>query len=136
MTTMHIMTHTHWDREWFLLSDVTNAWLPDLFERVFQVIERQPASCYILDGQTLMIEDYLQLQPERRHTLEQAAQAGQLLLGPYYGQIDWRVASEEALTRNLFIGMQDATRYGNLMPYGWLMDNFGHVREGDVARSF
>ena len=129
MTMIHIMTHTHWDREWFLLSEVTNEWLEDLFDRLLQIIDRQPDYRYLLDGQTLMIEDYLNAHPEQRTAIQQRAEAGNLLIGPYYGQIDWRVVSEESLMRNLEIGISDAKQYGNLMPFGWLMDNFGHCSQ-------
>ncbi len=129
MTTIHIISHTHWDREWFLTADYTNEWLDDLFENLFAVIEQVNDYRYILDGQTLMIEDYVTQHPEKRRLLQRNVQAGNLLIGPYYEQIDWRAASEESLMRNLYLGITDATRYGNLMSCGWLMDNFGHCSQ-------
>jgi alpha-mannosidase len=129
MSTIHIITHTHWDREWFLTSEYTNEWLDDLFENLFTLIEQVSDYRYILDGQTLMIEDYVKQHPEKRTLLQQKAQAGNFLIGPYYGQIDWRVASEESLMRNIYLGITDAHQYGNLMSFGWLMDNFGHCSQ-------
>ena len=129
MSTIHILTHTHWDREWFLPSEYTNPWLHNLFPRLFDLIEQHPEYRYILDGQTLMVEDYLNAHPEQEAAIQQKAESGNLLLGPYYGQNDWRVVSEESLMRNLYLGICDAKRYGNLMLYGWLMDNFGHCSQ-------
>jgi alpha-mannosidase len=130
MSNIHVFTHTHWDREWFLTADQTSEELDNLFTRLFEVIDQCPDYRYILDGQTLMIEDYLRTHPEREELFRQKAAAGNLLIGPYYGQVDWRAVSEESLMRNMYLGIKDAKSYGNLMPYGWMMDNFGHCSQG------
>jgi alpha-mannosidase len=125
----HIITHTHWDRDWFLPQEFINEWLDDLFERLFALIDQAPDYRYVIDGQTSIIDDYLTANPDKREALTQNAQAGNLLLGPYCGQIDWRVVSEESLIRNLYIGISDAKAYGNLMACGWVLDNFGHCSQ-------
>ncbi len=128
-STIHILTHTHWDREWFLPAALVNEWLEELFDRLFLLIDEVPAYRYILDGQTMILEDYLAAFPERRAEIESLAKAGNLLIGPYYGQNDWRSVSEEALIRNLSFGVSDARSYGNLMDHGWILDNFGHCSQ-------
>jgi alpha-mannosidase len=135
MHTIHVLTHTHWDRDWFLTAEYTNEWLDDLFDKLFALFEQVPEHRYILDGQTLLLQDYLERHPENLPTIQRYARAGNLLIGPYYGQIDWRAASEEALMRNLYIGIRDARKYGNLMSYGWLLDNFGHPSQAPQIHS-
>ena len=67
MKTAHIISHTHWDREWYLNSKYTNEWLVPFFEALFGMMEKEPAYRFVLDGQTLIIEDYLkQLELEGR----------------------------------------------------------------------
>jgi alpha-mannosidase len=129
MTTIHVITHTHWDRDWFLPKEFINEWLDDLFERLFRLIEAVPDYRYVLDGQTSVIDDYLARNPTHRSKIAHTAQAGNLLIGPYFGQVDWRVVSEESLMRNLYIGITDARKYGNLMTCGWVVDNFGHCSQ-------
>ena len=129
MKNLHIFTHTHWDREWFLPAEFISAWLEDLFEKLFQILERVANYQYVLDGQTILLEDYLTLHPERTAEIQHYARTGNLLIGPAYGQVDWRVVSEESLMHNLYYGITDAQGYGNLMPVGWLLDNFGHCSQ-------
>lgn len=129
MAKIHVMTHTHWDRDWFLPQEFINEWLDELFDRLMPLIEAVPDYAYVIDGQTSIIDDYLERHPERYAAIKAKAEAGNLLLGPYYGQIDWRVVGEESLMRNLYIGMRDARRYGNCMPCGWVIDNFGHCSQ-------
>ncbi len=129
MPKIHVMTHTHWDRDWFLPQEFINEWLDELFDRLMRLIETVPDYAYIIDGQTSIIDDFLLRRPEQRAAIEARAKTDNLLLGPYYGQIDWRVVSEESLMRNLYIGMRDARRYGNCMPCGWVIDNFGHCSQ-------
>ncbi len=76
-------------------------------------MEQVPDYGYILDGQTLILEDYLGRHPEKLSTIQRYTRAGNLLIGPYYGQIDWRAVSEESLMRNLYVGISDAQEYGN-----------------------
>lgn len=129
MTTIHVITHTHWDREWFLPAQYTCKWLDDLFIRLRKVIENCPEYTYILDGQTLLLEDYLAAHPDQLQAIRAMAEAGNLLIGPYYGQVDWRAASAESLIRNLYFGRIDANNLGNPMTCGWMMDNFGHCSQ-------
>ena len=127
--TIHLFTHTHWDRDWFLSAEFINEWLPELYENLFALIEKTPEYRFICDGRTIMIVDYLEKHPEALDKIKQYAQAGNLLAGPSYAQIDWRTVSEESLMRNMYIGIQDAQGFGNVMKAGWLLDNFGHCSQ-------
>ena len=134
--TVHIISHTHWDREWFLNSPFVNEWLVDFFSSLFAMLEKEPEYRFVLDGQTLMIEDYLnEVQKrgrDRKACLRQLSRyirAGRLLAGPYYLQPDWQLVSGESLIRNLQIGMRTARRLGGCLQVGWLLDNFGQISQ-------
>ncbi|TCL65927.1 mannosylglycerate hydrolase [Hydrogenispora ethanolica] len=136
MKTAHIISHTHWDREWYLSSKYTNEWLVPFFEALFGMLEKEPAYRFVLDGQTLIIEDYLEqleLQGKdverSRSRLKKYVNQKRLLIGPYYLQLDWQLVSEEALIRNLLIGEAVARQFGEPMRAGWLLDNFGQISQ-------
>jgi alpha-mannosidase len=117
--TVHILSHTHWDREWYLESKYTNEWLVPFFENLFKMLEREPSYKFILDGQMCMIDDWLdQLMRTNRSTfyakqrIRKYVEEGRLIIGPYYLQPDWQLVSGEALVRNLVIGHKMAAELG------------------------
>lgn len=123
----YIISHTHWDREWFAPDAITKKMLPDFFEKLYTIIDNNPEYKFVLDGQMLLIEDYLSNFKEEERTKKEdklKKYAKNITLGPYYGQIDWRIAEESAI-RNILIGTQKAKKYGKVMKVGWLLDNFG-----------
>ncbi len=122
-----VCSHTHWDREWFATVGLTRRLLIPFFHRLWERLKENPEFHFILDGQVSMIQDYLdQLEPTQRKEAEQNFQKyrSQLTIGPYVGQIDWRIA-EEAGWMNLELGMQSSTLLGEGSRVAWLMDNFG-----------
>lgn len=132
----HIISHTHWDREWYLNSPYTNEWLVPFFDALFDVLEGRPGYRFVLDGQTSMVEDCCeQLQRQGRDVaafkakLRHYVTERRLVMGPYYLQPDWQLVSDEALVRNLLIGHRDALAFGGAMPVGWLLDNFGQISQ-------
>ena len=129
LATAHIITHTHWDREWFLTSVYTSRWIPRLIDQLERLVAQNANFCFLLDGQTLVIEDLLQVAPEYRPRVEALIQNGNLIVGPYYCQPDWQVTSGEALIRNLQLGAEDVRQYGGVSDTGWLVDTFGHISQ-------
>ena len=130
----HIISHTHWDREWFMTSKYTSEWLAPFFNSLFNMLEKYHDYCFTLDGQTLMIEDYLkQLQGKEKieveRKLKKYVKQSRLLVGPYYLQPDWRLVGGESLVRNILIGHQMAKDLGKVMKVGWLLDNFGQISQ-------
>lgn len=138
----HIISHTHWDREWFLNSKYTNEWLIPFFDSLFNYLDKYPEYYFVLDGQTLMIEDYLeQLSEEERNKSENKLRKyigqSRLLAGPYYLQPDWNLVSGESLVRNMIVGHQTAKKFGRVMKAGWLLDNFGQISQApQIHRGF
>lgn len=129
---IHIISHTHWDREWFLSSDYTNKWLVPFFNKLFSLLKSNKNYKFVLDGQMQMINDYLgQLSDEERKKkaslLQKYGKEKRLFFGPYWSQIDWRIAGSESAVRNILIGYKFAQAYGNFMNVGWLLDNFGQI---------
>jgi mannosylglycerate hydrolase len=133
-TTIHLITHNHWDREWIFTAKYANRWLPTFFNNLLTKLADDPDYRFVLDGQTVIIEDYLaQLPPNeaaaRARDIRRFARNGQLLIGPAYLQPDWSLVSGESLVRNLLIGDRMARAYGPVMKAGWLLDNFGQIAQ-------
>lgn len=128
-TTVHIINHTHWDREWFLTSEYTSRWIPGLIDKLEQLAADNPDFHFLLDGQTLVIEDLLAVAPHYAPRVKRLVADGHLIIGPYYCQPDWKLAGGELLVRNLQYGQQDVQELGGTMKTGWLVDTFGHISQ-------
>ncbi len=133
---VHIISHTHWDREWYLSSEYTNEWLPEFFKKLFEIMEKDRAYTFVLDGQTAMIDDYfdeLRKKGEEisgyKKKIKKYVREKRLFIGPYYVQLDWNLVSGETLIRNLIIGNRISMELGGVMKIGWLMDNFGQISQ-------
>lgn len=134
--TAHILSHTHWDREWYLNSPYTNEWLIPFFNGLFAMLEKEEDYKFILDGQMSMIEDYFEELSKNGFSVSDAkrkirkhVERKALSIGPYYLQPDWQLLSEESLVRNLLIGGNLAQSLGGSMKSGWLLDNFGQISQ-------
>ncbi len=128
-TVAHIINHTHWDREWFLTSIYTSQWIPELIDRLVQLVADNPNFQFWLDGQTLVIEDLLQLRPDYQNKVRTLVKNGHLMIGPYYCQPDWQTTGGESLIRNLIYGRQDMKMFNDDNRVGWLVDTFGHISQ-------
>ena len=128
-TVAHIINHTHWDREWFLTSVYTNPWIPKLIDTLERLAKENPDYQFLLDGQTLVIEDLLKLAPDYRDKVDWLISAGHLIVGPYYCQPDWQITGGESLIRNLLYGRKDMQQHGGRNHTGWLVDTFGHISQ-------
>ncbi|WP_019004055.1 alpha-mannosidase [Cohnella laeviribosi] len=124
--TAHIVSHTHWDREWYLPYEKHHVRLVHLIDTLLDKLERDPEfRSFHLDGQTIILEDYLQVRPEQRDRLEKLIRQGRLIIGPWYILQDAFLTSGEANVRNLQIGHQDAKRFGQPAKIGYYPDTFG-----------
>lgn len=122
-----IVSHTHWDREWYLPFQRFRLRLVELIDALLDILDSEPGFRYFtLDGQTVILEDYLEIRPESRERLERHIRAGRILIGPWYVLPDEFLVSPESLLRNLLLGRLIAQPFGGAMPVGYLPDTFGH----------
>jgi alpha-mannosidase len=126
MTRVIIVPHTHWDREWYEPEARFSQRLVELLDDLTARLESQPTGRFLLDGQTVLLEDYLRVRPEQATRVEALVRAGQLLVGPWYVLADELLSSDETLVRNLLVGRADGRRHGGWMAVGYSPDAFGH----------
>jgi mannosylglycerate hydrolase len=128
--TLTIVSHTHWDREWYQPFQEYRIRLVRLMDRLLDVLTADPNyRHFTLDGQTIILEDYLEVRPEREAEIRRLVQEGRLLIGPWYILPDEFLVGPEATVRNLMLGDRMARRFGPKMIIGYVPDPFGHISQ-------
>lgn len=103
---IHVIAHTHWDYEWYFTSNESFIQLCYHVDEVINALEEGILDYYMLDGQMSIVEDYLEVNPEKKDRLMSLIQKGKLKVGPWYTQPDQMIIRGESLVRNLQIGME------------------------------
>ena len=123
----HLIAHTHWDREWYLPRAAFHARLITMFDDLIERLHADAAfRTFLLDGQTVLVEDYLRVRPERENDVKALVKTGRLQVGPWYVLADELIPSGESLIRNLLLGAADADRLGGRLDVVYSPDAFGH----------
>ena len=126
-----VVPHTHWDREWYhqvgrfrqRLVALVDELLADLADG--QATDPAP---FLLDGQAVVLEDYLAVRPEQREALASALRARRVEAGPWYVLADELLSPGEALVRNLLAGRRVLRALGAEPPAVlYSPDAFGHA---------
>ena len=124
---VHLIPHTHWDREWYLTRAGFLARLVPMMDDLLDRLEADPGfRSFLLDGQTIILEDYLRVRPDRRNRVVALVRSGRLQVGPWYVLADELIPSGESLVRNLLAGAADAERLGGRLDVLYSPDAFGH----------
>ena len=130
MTAQHLILvpHTHWDREWYRTHEQFRYRLVRLLDGLLDMLEEDPEfRHFTLDGQSVLVDDYLEVRPGARERLAKLVREGRILVGPWYVLPDEWLVSGEALIRNLRLGLRKARGLGGSMNLGYVPDQFGHV---------
>ena len=105
MTVVHVVSHTHWDREWYQPAARFRQRLVALIDELIDSPSRtHPGASFLLDGQTVVIEDYLSVRRERAAELMALLKSGMIEAGPWFVLADELIPNGEALVRNLLAG--------------------------------
>ncbi len=65
--TVFVIPHTHWDREWYATFQQFRMRLVHVIDALLDVLERDPDFTHFnLDAQTIVLQDYLEIRPEKR----------------------------------------------------------------------
>ncbi|MBC1540203.1 alpha-mannosidase [Listeria seeligeri] len=122
----HIISHSHWDREWFLPLESLRFKLVTLMDEVEGLLDMEAGFDHFhMDGQMIMLEDYLAVKPAKREKMKQLVADGKLRIGPWYMLQDAFLTSGEANIRNLQYGLEMAKEFGHVEKIGYFPDTFG-----------
>ncbi|RJP66977.1 MAG: hypothetical protein C4532_15270 [Candidatus Abyssobacteria bacterium SURF_17] len=125
-----VVPHTHWDREWYMPFELFRKRLVSMMDHLLEIMQKDRKFKYFeLDGQTIVLLDYLAVRPENEPRLRRFIEAGRILIGPWYVQPDEFLVSGEALIRNLRKGIKLAKEFGKPSMIGYMPDQFGHIAQ-------
>jgi alpha-mannosidase len=138
MRTLHVVSHTHWDREWYQTFQQFRLKLVQLVDGLLDILEHDPEFKYfMLDGQTIVLEDYLLLRPEQEPVIRAHVQSGRIVIGPWHILPDMFLVGPESHIRNLLEGERTARKFGPKMMVGYMPDSFGHIGQmPQILRGF
>lgn len=125
---LYVVSHTHWDREWYQTFQQFRVRLVRMIDDLLDLMEKDDKyQFFTFDGQTIVIEDYLEIRPENKERLFKLIRSGRIDIGPWYVMPDEFLVSGESLIRNLKFGIDICKDIG--VPYlknGYVIDIFGH----------
>ena len=133
----HVLSNTHWDREWYMSHEKYLVRLVSLMDRLMDILAKDPSYIFITDGQFSMVDDYLQNRPERTEELKKYVKEGRLRVGPWFTQPLETLVSGEAMIRNLHYGIAGSEALGDAMRFSYEVDEFGHASQTpQILRGF
>lgn len=119
--------HTHWDREWYREFEVFRMRLLRVFDNILGMLKSGKLPSFYFDGQTSALEDYLEMRPENMELVKQLIKEKKLFIGPFYCLIDEFLTDENAIRKNLEIGLKYSQNMGCKDFVGYFADTFGHT---------
>ena len=126
---VYYVLSTHWDREWYQPFQEFRHRLVMLLDRTLDSIRQgEIQGPFTTDGQSIVLEDYLEVRRDRAEEVRQLLGAGKLKAGPWYVLPDEWLVSGESLIRNLEMGRAVVCAHGGTPSNaGFLCDLFGHI---------
>ena len=125
---LYVVSHSHWDREWYLSHAKHNFNLVQFMDKLIEVLETDPEfKSFHLDGQIIVLEDYLKVRPSMENRVKKLIADGRLKVGPFYVLQDEYLISGESNVRNALVGLKETAKYGEATMVGYFPDTFGNV---------
>ena len=126
---LHIIPHSHWDREWYQSFEAHRMKLVELFDAIIEEMEKSDEyTFYHMDGQFIPVEDYLEIRPHMRERLQKLIKEDRIQVGPWYVLQDEFLTSGEANVRNMLYGIKLSKAFGaDPLMCGYFPDAFGNV---------
>lgn len=126
----HIISNTHWDREWRYPFQAYRMDLVDMMDRLLDLLERrEDYRAFHLDSQTVILDDYLEIRPESEGRIRRLVKANRLQIGPWFTLPDMWCCPGEALVRNLLMGHRGARRFGRVAKVGYTPFSNGQISQ-------
>ena len=125
---IHVVPHSHWDREWYFTTSRSKIYLMKDLKDVLDTLENDDEFKYFMvDAQGSLLDDYIKWMPQDKERITKLVKAGKLIIGPWYTQSDQMVISGESIVRNLYYGMKRCEEFGGYMNVGYVPDSFGQA---------
>ncbi len=110
---IHVVSNTHWDREFRRTFEKTRRRLLTMMDVTLDALLADPDfPSFTMDGHCIMIDDYLEMRPERADQVHRLIREGRLLIGPWYTLPETMSIGHEALARNFLWGRRRMEAHG------------------------
>ncbi|MDW5523264.1 glycoside hydrolase family 38 C-terminal domain-containing protein [Carnobacterium maltaromaticum] len=129
MKKIHVVAHTHWDREWYFSDNEAFIQFSYHMDEVIYALENGELDYYYLDGQLSILDDYLKVYSNQETKIKELVEGNKLFIGPWYTQMDEFVVAGESVVKNLQIGIDMSKRLGGHTALGYLPDSFGQGKD-------
>jgi len=84
-----------------------------MLDVTLDILEKDPDyASFTMDGHSIMIDDYLEMRPERRPLIERLVKTRRLIIGPYYTLPEEFSIGQEPIVRNFLWGRKTVEKYG------------------------
>lgn len=124
--TMHVISGTHWDREWRHTAEQSKLRLCDLMDHIIDILENNKEyKCFCVDGGMVVIEDYLTIRPENKDIIKKLIIEGRMHVINWYTLPETNTVAPEALIRNLLLGKRMAEELGGGIKSGYTATSYG-----------
>ncbi|MFA6617580.1 MAG: glycoside hydrolase family 38 C-terminal domain-containing protein [Candidatus Neomarinimicrobiota bacterium] len=126
----HVISNTHWDREWRFPFQKNRQHLVDMMDSVLEILENDPDyRAFHLDSQSIVLHDYLDIRPEKKDQITKFVKNDRLFIGPWYILPDEFMISGENLIRNLLLGHETCQEFGKVSKIGYSPFSWGQISQ-------
>jgi len=127
---IHVISNTHWDREWVYPYEETRLLLVEFMDHLLDLLDKQrDYHSFLMDSQVGCVDDYVELRPENRARIEKHVKSGRLIIGPWYTLPEEYIVNGESLVRNLVVGHRAAKSYGKVSKIGYTPFSYGQTSQ-------
>ena len=123
---MHVISGTHWDREWRHTAEQSKLRLVDLMDNIINILEtKESYKCFCVDGGMIVIEDYLTIRPENKERIKKLIESKKMWVVNWYTLPETNTVAPESLVRNLLWGHKMSKEFGGGMKSGYTATSYG-----------
>ncbi len=126
----HVISNTHWDREWRYPFQRNRQMLVDMIDKVLEILQSETEyRAFHLDSQSIVIKDYLEVRPQKENQIKGLVKQKRLFIGPWYVLPEQFQVGGENLIRNLLLGHKTSKRYGRVSKIGYSPFSWGQISQ-------
>lgn len=126
----HVISNTHWDREWRFPFQKNRQYLVEMIDRVIEILEKNPEyRAFHLDSQSIVIQDYLEIKPQKKNVIKKLVKANRLIVGPWFTLPEEFQVGGESIIRNLLLGHKICRELGAVMKVGYTPFSWGQISQ-------
>ncbi len=126
----HVISNTHWDREWRFPFQRNRQMLVEMIDKVLEILEKEPKyRAFHLDSQSVVLTDYCEIKPHKKTLIQKFVKEKRLFIGPWFILPDEFLVGGENLIRNLLLGHKICKDFGRVSKVGYSPFSWGQISQ-------